>query len=637
MIILLKSGAGLCAPGAALITEMFELATQGVLLAMVGGVALLAQPFRFDAARRASGLLHALAATEEQAIRQAASSTGCALNDHFTEFAATRWRGLLLPSKYNDIEDAPAYFELDPKYLRAFGVEARTIDSLSEIVPALLLPAASSADADVPASSANADAADQDMHAPERAPMAAMRAAGFAAEHVRSLAQARGGGAASHTYEPATLLQCLLLRSKLKPKVSLQDALATCAPLLFGHVASIDLVGELRDGSLQLPMNTVLSDAQVRLDILEIAFERHRFGEFKCWRYPAIDASSAYGNMWFMARECVFKFPLTEGAAGLVDVPLPTDLNGALTNRTLPMSTLGRGRGSLVKKSFNYLNLLRMESPSEAAFEARCSQVYGIVADQGTEKGVADISRLDGGGGGAGDAEDSMQAFPNAMWMPEHLHIFNNALEHAITALVIWRCFLPKLRAVERFLQDTSLRRLFRAVCLAGLPAVSSMFQNYSGSHVDWRWEYLEKSLVTLVSLLPFLIEYLDVEAMLRSDEGHIDPHILRDARAALDMPFFMEFCELVRCLGMCVYTFTHQLEGCPCHSHVWTGPGNFKTRTQRMVNLTGFKTCYWKNRMGPWLQVLGLPRLEQTIRDSTSDKLQGFLSGMTEAKNKKH
>jgi hypothetical protein len=612
---------------------MFELSTQAMLVAMVGGVALLLQPFRFDAAKKASGLLMKLSPNDEQMMRQATSSTGCALNDHFREFASTRWRALLLPDSLKDIAstDAPAYLELEPKYLKAFGVTAKPIDSLAVVVPALLLPAAAPDDDDVaPADAGPPDADQADFSIPTST--AAMQAAGFAAEHVRSLAKARGGGAASHSYEPATLIQCLLLKSKLKPKVSLQDALAACAPLLFGSLASIDLVGELRDGSLQLPMHTVLSDAQVRLDILEIAFERHRFGEFKCWRYPSIDASSSHGNMWFMSRECVFRFPSAEDAAGWVDTPLPGDLNAALTNRTLPMSTLGRGRASLVNKSFNDINLLKMESPTQAAFEERCSQVFGIVADQGTEKGMADIGRLDGGGGGSADAEDSMQAFPNAMWMPEHLHIFNNALEHAICSLTMWKLFLPKLRALERFLQDVSLRRLFQAVCLAAHPAISSMFKSYSGSHVDWRWEYLELSLVALVDLIPFLMEYLDVEAMLRSEEGNIDPHVLRDARAALDTPYFLEFCELVRCLGRVVYMFTHELEGCPCHKDIWTGPGCFRTRSQRMLRLTGFKTCYWKNRMGPWLQIMGLPRLEQTIRESTSDKLQIFLSRMTEA-----
>ena len=293
------------------------------------------------------------------------------------------------------------------------------------------------------------------------------------------------------------------------------------------------------------------------------------------------------------------------------------------------MSTLGRGRAGLVKKSSNYLNLLRMEAPTPEAFRIRCEEVVAIVADQGTEKGVADVSTLQGSDMADADNPDCLRAFPNAFWMPEHLHIFNNALEHAITSLLVWQKFLQMLRAVERFLQDYSLRTLFRAACLANLPRVSELFENFSGSHVEWRWEYLEKTLDKLVPLLPHMAAHLDTDAMLHSDEGNLDPTIVKEARAALDLPFFAEFCELVRSIGKCIYVFTHLLEGCVCHSHVWTGLGTFRAKARKMVALTGYKSCFWKGRTGPWLQCVGLPHLCDMIRNSTTDRLQSFLSAM--------
>jgi hypothetical protein len=197
----------------------------------------------------------------------------------------------------------------------------------------------------------------------------------------------------------------------------------------------------------------------------------------------------------------------------------------------------------------------------------------------------------------------------------------------------VWRGFLPKLRAVERFLQDYSLRMLFRATCLSEVREISQMFANYSGSHIEWRWEYLEKSLGKLIPLLGHMKTRLNVEAILKSDEGNIDPAVVKEARGALDTPFFTEFCLLVWSLGHAVYMFTHILEGCICHGYVWTGKGNFKTKAKRMFDLTGYKTCFWKGRMGAWLQVVGLPILEQMIRDSTSDRLQGFLTSMSDAR----
>ena len=59
------------------------------------------------------------------------------------------------------------------------------------------------------------------------------------------------------------------------------------------------------------------------------------------------------------------------------------------------------------------------------------------------------------------DGGEAAHAFVNAVWMPEHLHIFNNALENSITSLPVWKQFMHKLRSIERFLQDYSLRTLF--------------------------------------------------------------------------------------------------------------------------------------------------------------------------------
>ena len=259
-----------------------------------------------------------------------------------------------------------------------------------------------------------------------------------------------------------------------------------------------------------------------------------------------------------------------------------------------------------------------------------CSEVVAIVADQGTEKGIADVGKLTSLEEGAlGNPGEVHHAFVNAMWMPEHLHIFNNALENSITSLPVWEQFMHKLRSVERFLQDYSLRTLFRATCLVTMPAVSALFRSYSGSHVEWRWEFLEKSLDKLLPLLPHMVAHLNVDAMLNSDEGKVDPAIVKEARAALDLPFFTEFCELIRSVGKCIYRFTHMLEGCRCHSHIWTGRGTFRTKAARMQELTGFKSCFWKGRMGPWLQVAGIPLMAQMINDSTTDKLQEFLSAM--------
>ena len=47
-----------------------------------------------------------------------------------------------------------------------------------------------------------------------------------------------------------------------------------------------------------------------------------------------------------------------------------------------------------MKKSHNTGNVMKMESMDEESYYRRCEEYYGIVADQGTEKGVTDVNKL---------------------------------------------------------------------------------------------------------------------------------------------------------------------------------------------------------------------------------------------------
>ena len=118
------SGKPLLATCAILIAHVYRIGHGGRLIAMLGGVAALAAPKALGpTAAWAYSLVYQLPPQEEMAARQAASSTGAALNNHFEEFAAARWRAWLLPAGAMDthIGDAPAYVEMPEKYLRVWG------------------------------------------------------------------------------------------------------------------------------------------------------------------------------------------------------------------------------------------------------------------------------------------------------------------------------------------------------------------------------------------------------------------------------------------------------------------------------------------------------------------------------------
>ena len=106
---------------AILVTRIYRVHATGSLVAMLGGVASLAAPFSFEGTGvRAYALVFLLPPSEEREVRTSASSTGASLNEHFAEFAATRWRAIKLPKDYDNLHlgERLAYNELPEKYMR---------------------------------------------------------------------------------------------------------------------------------------------------------------------------------------------------------------------------------------------------------------------------------------------------------------------------------------------------------------------------------------------------------------------------------------------------------------------------------------------------------------------------------------
>ena len=225
------------------------------------------------------GLVSPLRPTDEEEVRRAASTTGAPLNTHFKEFAASRWRAVKLPAEYDDLflGEPPTFLQAPEKYLTAFGVDTEKIQSIDDVIPDIMREDAS---ARAPAASSAAAAA-VDAVAPRNVRLQAgeaMAAARYGEAHLRSLCieRGQGQGAAAHTYGPETMLQALLISATVRRGSGLDDILSwlRAPPFFFGSIASVPLQGALRDGSSQLPQASVLRDAQIRLDILEMARQR---------------------------------------------------------------------------------------------------------------------------------------------------------------------------------------------------------------------------------------------------------------------------------------------------------------------------------------------------------------------------
>ena len=193
-------------------------------------------------------------------------------------------------------------------------------------------------------------------------------------------------------------------------------------------------------------------------------------------------------------------------------------MNAAYSSRTYKLSTLGRGAASTLKKAYNISTFDKLESETWEDYERRGSQVYGVIADQGNEAGVADMDDLTTNTASSSRipgtfAEGHGRRYPRAIYMPEHLHIMNNALKAGVEKLENHGFFMNSLRGMERFLSDKSLRRLFVARCLGGWEHPDAwMFASYSTVHIDWRWEMLEVAFKKLIPLMKTLVANFSVE-----------------------------------------------------------------------------------------------------------------------------
>ena len=164
--------------------------------------------------------------------------------------------------------------------------------------------------------------------------------------------------------------------------------------------------------------------------------------------------------------------------------------------------------------------------------------VFGIIADMGTERGICDISDMNpviGRGKSRLLAAPGMR-YPNALCMPEHLHMVFNSLQNGVETLPAHNDYLKRLRSIERFPADESLRRIYMATYMAHHPE-QHRFKVYSSVAVDWQWETLCKALSQLLPLYELLQECYDLSFMTTSEEGKSDAVLLREVEEVLKTP----------------------------------------------------------------------------------------------------
>eukprot|EP00959_Pyramimonas_sp_CCMP1952_P352334 7382039-Pyramimonas_sp.AAC.1 len=204
----------------------------------------------------------------------------------------------------------------------------------------------------------------------------------------------------------------------------------------------------------------------------------------------------------------------------------PAEFFSDFEQRHLPLTTMGYGAASLLHKSLACQHCLALETGSKGKFDIARNQVRVFTSDQGLEFGIADtplllgsdlanvaevLHELDASPHELNTVLASQSFFlPNAITVPDALHVVYNALKDTITSRYSWKGFESHLRAFAKFLGNRDLRGRFKMRCCK-TPGDKSEISRFSvrGSF-DWKWEYLERFTSQLSSVLPTMFACWD-------------------------------------------------------------------------------------------------------------------------------
>lgn len=459
-------------------------------------------------------------------------------------------------------------------------------------------------------------------------PAAAEPPAQQARNHLLSLSKPHGGCVAA-AWTVRGLLLVLQFAFDLKPGRSMQDCLANAVRLLFA-VGAERLARALESGELPMPSLSLLRAARIRLDLCRILYERKCSECFFYIRHVMVDASPQLGSNYLCVRED--RIRISMDIRHKVREQAQIDLNAAFETRIMPLSTLGHGRASALKKSVNVSSLYLMESEDFDAFDVTRNEVCSICTDQGAEKNISEAGvRILPEYRGAFAADD-VQSFlwPVALPLPGHLHIFFNALESACKSVIFAATFFVDLRAITNFLSNKQLRRKFQACCMSG-KAGRHEFNSFPRTHVDWRWEFLGPALTNVLRLLPYMVLHFDLQRMLAAETGQGESIFITEvARVLAIATIFTCRCRMFLVVAVVLEHYASKLEGCLCHSEIWQQLRSYRARAEQVFDSTGHLNCVWKGRNAPWLIAGGIEEILNAVGNAHSNEFDQLLASLS-------
>ena len=284
---------------AALIVRICLVNSTGRLIALLGGLVLLEQAQAIASGDKAHrGAVFRLTPDFETRCRTQPARGGGTVNSHFIAHAASVWRCWPISreqkTQLNGHMLAPR-MEIENKYVVAIGVTPEIVADYSEVFPEIgedvgsgeAVPLAS-APQQPEAAAGPSSSAELPLGSPQQITAAVL-------ERLHGHANLREGGMVTHTYSPEIMLRSLIFKHHVKASYTLQQVLAAAAPFFFPIESSSEIASELLAGNVSLPSPTLLRDAMVRLDLINLLWRRVQWDENNYWLYLNPDASPQLG------------------------------------------------------------------------------------------------------------------------------------------------------------------------------------------------------------------------------------------------------------------------------------------------------------------------------------------------------
>jgi len=301
-------------------------------------------------------------------------------------------------------------------------------------------------------------------------------------------------------------------------------------------------------------------------------------------------------------------------------------INGKIPKkrRTLPCSCLGHGAATLPQKMCKMTHLHGMEAGSYEAIMEETGQVIGGTSDRGVEKLIADVPNtlpeniddlntliegmLSGEVLGPNFVDGAAgYLYPKCLYMNGHLHMLYNSLQAAISKRPNWKEHVRRLRHVNNFFKSRGLRVRIQELCLRDQPlAVRQAFDSFSGVDVDEKWEWVSKLTIQLRRLWPMLllIDLQKLKSGHSAEDEDVDQASLdsKSLGVVMELQHDLKFpCEneLLHGFGEATDEAAGWIEGCKCHSHIWTAGGSWSKRRRTLFAFEGIPDCPCKGCRG--------------------------------------